>query len=181
MNDIDRDKTKHAANTEVVRRMLIKYFMEKGFSESFDRAVNPILIQDLPYANFGLDTKVEIEPHAIRIDPTTSFATIGWNLFVLGTQRMYLGETSHDNLMDLARQIRTGQINNTASISSRRCTTPRRIIYFIERCLGQSDAGYVDLTPRSRPPARKPRAARPAAMAGSMSGQFYTRSGYGTA
>lgn len=181
MNDIARDNIKHAANTEVVRRMLIQYFINKGFKESFDRTVNPVIIQDLPYANFGLDNKLEIEPHAVEVDPTTSRAIIGWNLFVLGNQRMFLGETGHDNLSELARQIRTGQISPETITSARRCTTPRRIIGFVEHVLHDHDSGYVDLTPRMRPTSRTPRIARPAALASTMSGQFFTRSSFGTA
>jgi hypothetical protein len=102
-------------------------------------------------------------------------------MFVLGNQRIYLGETGHDNLSELARQIRTGQISPETITSARRCTTPRRIITFIERVLSDHDAGYVDLTPRMRPTSRTPRIARPAALASTMSGQFFSRSSFGTA
>lgn len=179
MNDLDRDRIKHAANTNAVRRMLIQYFVERGFSESFDRAVNPLQIQDMPFTVTGLDTKIEIEPHAVEIDPTTSLATLGWNLFVLGNRRLYLGETTHENLLDLARQIKAGQINFENILSTRRCTTPRRIIVFLERVLSDADGGYVDLTPRQRAITQRPRAYRPVG-APSQEAQFYSRSGYGT-
>lgn len=180
MNDLQRARIKQAANTEAVRRILIKYFIDRGYTESFDRSVNPVMIQDLPYANIGMDTKVEIEPHALDIDPTTGRGVLGWNLFVLGNQRIFLGETYHNSLLELARQIKSGQIQPAAVTGTRRCTTPRRIITFIERVLGDRDGGHVDISPRDRPMAVRPRAYRPLGNAGSQESQFYSRSGYGT-
>lgn len=175
MNDLERARIKHAANTEAVRRMLIKYFIERGFTESFDRSVNPVQIQDLPIMTTGLENKIEVEPHAIEIDPRTSRAVLGWNLYVLGNQRIYLGETHHNNLLELARQIKQGMIVAEAITMTQRCTTPRRIITFIERVLANHEGGYVDLTPRARPPANQPRSFRN--YGGAQDSQFYTRSG----
>ena len=181
MNDLQRASVKKAANVEAVRRMLIKYFVDRNFSESFDKAVNPAMIQDMPYVNIGLDTRLEIEPHAIEIDPTTSRATLGWNLFVLGNQRMFLGETFHGNLMDLARQIKQNQIQPDSILTTRRCTTPRRIITFIERVLANSEGGYVDLSMRDRQMALRPRALKPLGNSNGSSSQFYSRSNAGMA
>jgi len=180
MHDMQRARVRHAANTEAVRRMLIKYFMDRGFAESFDKSVNPVTIQDLPIANAGLDTKIEIEPYAQEIDPTTSRATLGWNMFVLGNQRIFLGETHHANLLDLARQIKAGQIIPETILGTRRCTTPRRIITFIERVLRDRTGGYVDLSPRNNTMATRPRAFRPLGGAGASESGFFSRSGYGT-
>jgi len=159
--------------------MLVSYFIKKGFSESFERRLNPIMVQDLPLAVLGMDSKMEVEPHALSIDPTTSRAVLGWNLFVLGNQRMFLGETHHENLLELARQIRTGQILPEAASMTRRETTPKRLIAFVTRVLGKHDAGYVDLTPTTRPMATQPANFRP--MRGpAQEAQLYSRSGYGT-
>lgn len=180
------DTIKHLTNTEVIRRLLIKYFMDKGFAESFDRQLFPSHIQDLPFVIPVLANKLEVVPHAADVDPSMGKAKLGWNLFVLGNHRMFLGETYHNNLSDLARQIRSGFVrmdNNqiTCSGSSgRRQTTPRRVVAFITRVLGDHDAGYVDLRPGSSPP-RPP--GEPYASKGMMAGmpsQFMTRSGYGT-
>jgi len=180
MNDLQRARVRHAANTEAVRRMLIKYFVDRGFEESFDRSVNPVMIQDLPIANVGLETKIEIEPHALEIDPTTGRGVLGWNMFVLGNQRIFLGETHHASLLELARQIKAGQIQVEAIVGTRRCTTPRRIITFIERVLSDRLGGYTDISPRDRPMAVRPRAYRPLGNAGSQESSFHTRSGFGT-
>ena len=156
------DKIRHALNTDVVRRMLIRYFIEKGFNESFDRVMYPGLVQDLGLACPVLSTKIEVVPHCVDIDPVGQRAVLGWNLFVLGTQRMYLGETHHRDLSDLARQIQSGQImpsQGTGSIMptegiphgvARRQVTPRQVITFLTRVLGRHESGYIDLTPPSQ-------------------------------
>ena len=58
-----------------------------------------------------------------------------------------MGETYHNNLKDLARQIHQGQIlipeNNT---SSHRLSTPRRVIHFIMRSLLNKKGAYIDLS-----------------------------------
>jgi hypothetical protein len=175
------DRIKHIANTEVVRRLLIKYFMDKGFTESFDRQMYPAVIQDLPMVIPVLSNKLEIVPHAKEIDTSMGRAVLGWNLFVLGNQRMYLGETYHNSLHDLARQIRSGLIRvpEAGYHTARRQTTPRRVITFITRVLGDHEVGYVDLNPSTRP-VMKPGelyAAKQTLMG--MPQQFFTRSGYG--
>lgn len=149
------DKLKHVANTEVIRRLLIKYMIDKGFTESFDKQIYPSLIQDMPYVVPVLANKLEIVPHAEEVDPTMGKAKLGWNMFVLGNHRMYLGETFHNNLRDLARQIHSGFIQppNDTALSARKQTTPKRIITFVTRVLGDHEGGYVDLSPA---PDRKP-------------------------
>lgn len=158
MNSRSVDKIRHALNTDAVRRMLIQYFIGKGYTESFDRVMYPGLIQDLSVACPILSTKVEVVPHCVEIDPIGQRAVLGWNLFVLGTQRMYLGETHHRDLAELARQIQSGMITSTQGGMvmptegiphgvARRQVTPRQVIIFLTRVLGRHDSGYVDLTP----------------------------------
>jgi hypothetical protein len=173
------DHIKHVTNTEVVRRLLIKYFMDKGFTESFDRQMYPALMQDLPLVIPVLSNKLEIMPHAEEIDTSMGRAVLGWNLFVLGSQRMYLGETYHNSLHDLARQIRSGLIRvpEAGYHTARRQTTPRRVIAFITRVFGEHKHGYTDLNPATRP-VMKP--GEPYAARQTMSGmpqQFFTRAG----
>lgn len=176
------DKIKHIVNTEVVRRMLIQYFQLKGFGESFERLMYPSIIQDLPLAIPMLGSKIEVVPFASEIDPALGKAVIGWNMFVLGNHRMYLGETYHNNLLDLARQIKSGMIKPPEGTYStaRRQTTPKRVVSFITRILENCKAGYVDINPMTRParPIEEPFRAR-GAMMGMGSGQgYFQRSAY---
>jgi hypothetical protein len=175
------DKLKHITNTEVIRRLLIKYFVDKGFVESFDRQMYPGIIQDLPMVIPALANKVEVVPHAEDIDTALGKAVIGWNLFVLGNQRMYLGETHHNNLQDLARQIHAGVIMPEGTMASaRRQTTPKRIVSFLTRVLSDHQSGYVDLAPTTRPPSDPGQAYGGRNTMNGMPQQFFTRSGYGT-
>lgn len=181
MDSYSVDKIKHLSNTDVVRRLLIKYFIDKGFTESFDRQMYPSLIQDLPMIIPSISNKIEVIPHAQDVDPSMGKAVLGWNMFVLGNQRMYLGETYHNNLQDLARQVKSGVIliPEGGHANARRQTTPRRVIAFISRVLSDSQAGYVDLAPTAMPPSPpgEPYAAKNSMMG--MPQQFFSRSGYG--
>lgn len=184
MDSLTVDKLKHISNNEVVRRLLIKYFIDKGFDKSFDRQMYPSTIQDLPMIIPSLCGKVEIVPHAREIDSSNNKGVLSWNCFVLGSHRMYLGDTYHNDLRDLARQIRMGTIKAPdgigVSATARRQTTPKRVIVFITRVLGDNESGYVDLNPTTGP-VRSPGdqfSARQTLMG--MPQQFFSRSGYGT-
>lgn len=147
INTDDIAKVKHWMNTDTIRRLLIKYFIEKGFENSFDRQINPILIQDIIKVIPLLTTKIEIIPNVEELDSTLGKAILAWNLFVLGNNRMYLGSTYHNNLSDLAMQIRANNPITMHSDTVRRATTPRKIITFITRVLSDHEQGYVDLNP----------------------------------
>jgi hypothetical protein len=187
MSDFDSytvDKVKHLTNTEVVRRLLIKYFIDKGFGNSFDRQMYPAIVQDLVMVIPSLANKIEVVPHAKDVDAALGKAVLSWNLFVLGNHRMYLGDTYHNSLRDLSSQIRSGSIRVPEGIgtyaTARRQSTPRRVILFITKFLGDHESGYVDLNPTTTPH-RQP--GEPYAVKQTLSGmpqQFFTRSGYGT-
>lgn len=167
------DTIKHAINTDVVRKMLVKYFVDKGFTESFDRLLYPALIQDLPMHVPQLSTKLDIEPHAIEVNPLTGRAKLGWNLFVLGNQRMYLGETFHKDLLDLARQIQGGTVQVPSKPVAMKQVTPKQVVTFITRVLDKHEAGYVDLSDN------EPIQGRNAAVTPmSAAKTFFTRVGY---
>jgi len=91
-------------------------------------------------------------PHAIEVDPTNGFARLGWNLFVLGNQRMYLGETEHTELQELARQLdsNTPIITEDGDQIFRQARTARDIINWVSRVLGKSNAGLLRVTEQVR-------------------------------
>ena len=178
IDSMTMDKIKHVTNTEAVRRLLIQYFVMKGYTESFDRHMYPGLVQDLPAAIPILASKVEIQPFAEELDTSMGKAVLGWNMFVLGNHRMYLGDTYHNDLKGLARQIQQGVIlPESVAASARRQTTPRKIVTFITRVLGDFEAGYVDLIPGAMGQPGDFRTKN--AMSGQPQ-QFFSRSGYGT-
>lgn len=141
MNPIRVQKFQAAFNKEIVRRLLIKYFMDKGLTESFDVPVYPPALQDITQQIPALDGKIEIVPFAEEIDPRTGYAKLGWNMFVLGNQQIFLGYTEHADMADLGRKLSTGQ-PITEGISSFQ-TTAKRVVAFVTRVLGNSQAGRL--------------------------------------
>lgn len=142
-----KDRLELALNEELVRRLLIKFFAERGFKENFDRSVYPPVLQDLTEAVSQLSGKIELEPYALEIDPQTGYARIGWNLFLLGNQRMYLGETDHSDLSELAKQIDEGQfVIQESDQVARQTRTAREIVTWISRALGRSMSGIIRTT-----------------------------------
>lgn len=176
ITDLDRHKIKRALNQKIVLLALTKYFYDKGYS-SLDRPIDPIIIQDLPIMVTGLDTKVEVIPHIVEVDPTISRAVVGWNMFVLGNQRIFLGETIHNSIAELAKQVYSNSTVMSAN-DHQRCTTARRIISFIGRVLGASEAGYVDLVKRQRA-SYMPKVGLISAMANNQTGRAYQKSTIG--
>jgi hypothetical protein len=151
MESRDIDRIKHLANTESVRRLLIRYFIDKGFEHSFDRQLYPASIQDLAMAIPVLANKIEVVPQVLELDMGLNRAVLGWNLFILGNRRMYLGDTFHNNLQDLARMIRQGSIAPPGNGPvARRQTTPKKVVMFITKILSSNEAGYVFLAPPTR-------------------------------
>lgn len=136
------ESIKRQLNTEIVRRLLIKYFMHKGFNESFDLKVYPPALQDLMEGVPELSGKVEVVPSAEEIDPLTGYAKLRWDLFVLGNKRMLLGYTEHSNLSEVAHAAGSGPVINEKRVSSKE-TTPRKIIAFVCRILANSDNGQI--------------------------------------
>ena len=121
--------------------------MSKGFDD-FDRLVYPPLVQDLPFMIPEMASVVEVIPYTRNIDLFQDTAQLGWNLFVLGSQRQYLGETHHYNLQELAMQITQGQILSEDRQATHQ-VTPRSIIHFVTRILGSHQGGHLNLTPRT--------------------------------
>ena len=79
IDSYDVDQVKHIINSEVVKKYLIRFFVEKGF-ESFNKQVFPPILQDLVYQIPLLASKVEIIPNVEQIDVTIDKATLTWYL-----------------------------------------------------------------------------------------------------
>ena len=138
------DKLEYVFNTELTRRLLVKYFSERGFAENFDKKVYPPLLQDIAESIPELGGKLQLEPFSVEMDPTNGFARMGWNLFVLGNQRMYLGETEHAELAELAQQLDADvPIVTEGEQPFRQARTARDIVNWIARVLGTRDAGLI--------------------------------------
>lgn len=135
-------KLQVALNKELLKRMLTQYFTQKGYNENFDRKIYPPTIQDMGQFIPQLTNKLEVIPHIVDIEPQTGIVKLGWNLFILGNKRMYLGESTHTNLSE----IRVGQMTNGQTIKTN-YPTPKRIIEFILKTLENSKNGDVSDIP----------------------------------
>lgn len=105
------------------------------------------MVQDLPFLIPEMANVVEVIPYTRNIDLFQDTAQLGWNLFVLGSQRQYLGETYHYGLQELAMQITQGQILSEDRQATHQAT-PRSIIHFVTRILGAHQGGHLNLSPR---------------------------------
>jgi len=147
-------------NETLVRRLLVQYFSDRGFGDNFNCSIFPPSLQDLPEAIPEIGSEIEIIPYVEDIDPQTGYGRVGWNLFVSGTQRLFLGETEHGDMNDLARQIsdaKNGVIDILENNSTTdRTTTPKRIVNFITRILSNEKYGVRSVLPASGQVASQP-------------------------
>ncbi len=148
------DNLEYTFNGEFARRLLIKFFCSKGFHENFDKRVYPPLMQDILEAAPEFIGKMELIPSAVEIDPGSGFARLGWNLFLLGNQRMYLGETEHTELSELAQSLDSNSFVVTESEIDnvfRQGRSARDITNWVTRVLGRSEGGLLRSLERTEP------------------------------
>ena len=105
------------------------------------------MIQDIQEVIPEISNKVELTPFMEELDPTTGFVKIGWNLFVMGTNRKFLGYTVHESLEDLQQP---GD-SKKAQESSLRYTTPNELVDFIVETIQKYDDDHVALGPMKFP------------------------------
>jgi len=125
-------RIKSLLNAEYTMRLLVRYFVEKGFRESFDVHICPSLLQDIGDRIPQLADRVEIEPSVEKVNQQEGTVQLYWNLFVLGTRRMFLGYTTHRSMSELMQPM-------GAQTQVQSGVTPRQIIRFIVRTLSDYD------------------------------------------
>jgi hypothetical protein len=149
MNAILARQIKRKLLRELFRRRLIQYFSDKGYEQSFDMPLFPPVIADLALKVQELFTKVEVQPFVEEVDQISNYVRVGWNLYVLGTNRLYLGSSSHSSMADLRMSI-GGTVNHDMPVEY--TTTPAEVIDFILKILDQSRTGYTELPKTFRLP-----------------------------
>lgn len=160
-------------NRELIKRSLIRYFAEKAF-ENFDRSVYAPMLQDLPVRVPELADKLEIVPYVRETSPTTGQVTMGWNLFVLGTNRMSLGESSHMNMNEFQNAINGPMVSSTSSGQK----TPAEIIDFVISTLGTSKHGMIRPVSTVSMPSARSIVNRPSIGPGATSTYYEKRKSY---
>ena len=141
MDDIFVQKIQKILNEELIRRLLRKYFSTKGLSEDMEKPIYPPIIQDLMTLVPQFSGKIEVVPSIENIEPDGGELTVEWNMFVLGTNRMYLGESTHKSLTEVGEAAIATSERKEASV---RKATPNRIIEFVTRMLSKSKSGMID-------------------------------------
>ena len=137
-------KLKRILNEEFIKRLLIQYFLGKGVArESFDRKIYAPMLQDIIMQMPHFVGKLEVQPFVEDINPHNGNVKLGWNLFVLGTKRMYLGRSTHKSLAELKDSM-NGPIN---TFEHEDIASPTQIVEFITHGLRNSEQGFIDSDP----------------------------------
>jgi len=159
-----------------MKRKLIEYFAAKGY-DNFDAPLYPPLAYDLPVRIPELYNRIEVLPTVDQIDANMGTVVLSWKMFVLGTSRIELGKSTHAGESDVIRAV-MGEPN--VELPAERVTSPKQVINFILKILGNSKTGFVELPGNFQVPpesltlpllskARNPR------IAPTASGSFYSR------
>jgi len=162
MRETVQERIRMMFNLEYAKRLLIRYFVKKGFAESFDVHIYPPLIHDIPKEIPQLLGKVEVVPYIEEIDPASGTVRVGWNLFVLGHSRMYLGNSTHKDI----NEINVGQYAGASSLSAKKAVTPKQLIKFVVGELTDKKGGFLDTAPSTAPTPSVP---------SMQSSQFYSK------
>lgn len=178
MNPLLARKIKRKLQRELVKRELNQYFSLKGYGENMEQPLYPPLVADMSIAIPHLFNRCEVVPFAESIDVQTGVHQIGWNLFVLGTNRLALGFTSHTNATDVLRATR-GEAND--HLPAEMLCTPNQLVEFVLKILDNSKNGYIELPDNFQLPAGALTAqplmgsnARQPRLAPTASGAFYS-------
>lgn len=94
------DQLARVLQKEYLRRSLIKYFEDKGYTKTFSKCAYPPALQDLndqAFANRAIEVAYNIED----IDLLDNTVKVSWNMFILGNKRIFLGYTNHKNFTDI--------------------------------------------------------------------------------
>jgi hypothetical protein len=112
-------------DTTAVKKQLSEYFDSK--ETPIDSLVYPPILQDIGESIPDIASRIELSPFVEELDPRTGMVKVGWNLFVMGTERKFLGYTVHEDLNDINSPYDSPEALRT----SLRYATPNEIIKFV--------------------------------------------------
>jgi hypothetical protein len=130
-------------NRELVRRLLVRYFVGKGFVD-FGVRVVPAQVGDVGVVVPGLVGKVEVVPFVVDVFPESGGVRLGWNLFVLGCHRLFLGESFHASLVDVDQVVR-GPLMGVGGGGGVGGVSVGEVVDFVVDVLGGDREGVVDI------------------------------------
>ena len=118
-------KVRRILLNHAVRSTLEDYF--EAVDISLDSPIYPPVLRDLQASVPLISGVVEVKPHVVELNPLTEGVRVGWNLFVLGMFRLYLGTSIHESMEHLGNR----SSNSDDLSTSERYTTPKKLINFI--------------------------------------------------
>jgi len=116
---------------EFVRRNLICYFEGKGYDNFLVKPYPPSLM-DIVERIEVLSGIVEVKHHLEDINMQNNIIKVGWNLFVLGNQRAFLGYTNHKSVSDIESAVGESKSDPNGS------KTIKELIEWVVEVIGSS-------------------------------------------
>lgn len=98
MDNIAKNSLLRILQKEFIRRNLIKYFEEKGYNNFLVKPYPPTMLDLVDEDNSDI---LEIKYYLEDINMKNNTIKFGWNLFLLGNKRIFLGYTNHRNLAEV--------------------------------------------------------------------------------
>ena len=141
MDTLLASRIKKKLQKELIKRKLVEYFASKGY-DNFGGPLYPPSCFDLPIKVPQLFSRVEIIPSVEETDTTLGTVKLSWSLFVLGTNRIHLGYTTHTGESDVVRAVMGAP---DWQLPAEFTTSPKDVIKFILKVLSNSKKGFVDL------------------------------------
>lgn len=123
-----------------IRKQLSEYLTSKDINPN--TLVYPPLIQDIGSVP-EISDRIELVPFMEELDPMSGFIKVGWNLFVLGTNRKFLGYTVHESLEDLKRSEPSKQSREHSLCYA----SGNEVLNFIIKTLQKYNKNHISLGP----------------------------------
>lgn len=100
---------------EFIRRSLIQYFESKGYDNFLNKPYPPSMLDMVQNPMF--DGVVEIQYFLEDINMQNNTIKVGWNMFVLGNNRAFLGYTTHKDVSEIENCIGESRANPDGPIT----------------------------------------------------------------
>lgn len=123
---------------ELLRNKLEAYFQEKEMG--YEEKMYPPMLQDIMLRIPAITKYIDVSPFVEDVDPVNGTVSMGWNLYVLGTKRMYLGSSTHKSVQEFQNPAMWGKENQFA----KKIVTPEKIIKFISEELSSHDLEFIE-------------------------------------
>lgn len=123
-----------------IKKRLSEYLASKNIEPN--TLVYPPLIQDIGSIQ-EISNRVELVPFMEELDPMSGYIKVGWNLFILGTNRKFLGYTVHESLDSLKRPEPTKQSKEHSLCYA----SGEEVLNFIIETLQKYNEDHISLGP----------------------------------